>query len=195
MKDIRPIVAANLSYFRKESGLTQAELAAKLNYSDKAISRWERGDTLPDINVLYELCTFYGITLDTLTKEDASLPDKEKTYGKDSTPYKVVVMLLSVAVVWICATILFVYSNLSKSGEYFWMAFVWAVPVTAITLNISGRTVFNEVVKVVFDSVFVWTVLVCIYLWLLSYNIWMIFLLGVPIQMVLILWMKMKKYK
>ena len=195
MKDIRPIVAANLSYFRKESGLTQAELAAKLNYSDKAISRWERGDTLPDINVLYELCSFYGITLDTLTKEEASLPDKEKTYGKDSTPYKVVVMLLSVAVVWICATILFVYSNLSKSGEYFWMAFVWAVPVTALTLKISGRTVFNGVVNVVFDSIFVWTVLGCIYLWFLSYNIWMIFLLGVPIQMVLILLMKMKKYK
>ena len=195
MQESRPIVAANLSYFRKESGLTQAELAAKLNYSDKAISRWERGDTLPDINVLYELCAFYGITLDTLTREDAELPDKEKTYGKDSTPYKVVVILLSVAFVWICATVSFVYSNLSNGGEYFWMAFVWAVPITALTLKLSGRTLFNGVVNVVFDSLFVWTVLACIYLQLLSYNIWMIFLLGVPVQMVLILLMKMKKYK
>lgn len=195
MRDIRSIVAANLSFFRKEKGLTQAELAAKLNYSDKAISRWERGDTLPDINVLYEICTFYGITLDTLTKEDASLPVEEKVYGKDSTPYKVVVMLLSVAVVWICATIFFVYSNLSKGGEYFWMAFVWAVPVTAVTLKISGRSVFNGVVRLVLDSLLVWTLLGCFYLQFLQYNIWMIFLLGAPIQMVLILWMKMKKYK
>ena len=192
MKDIRSIVAANLSYFRKERGLTQAELAAKLNYSDKAISRWERGDTLPDINVLYELCVFYGITLDTLANEDASLPDKEKVYGKDSTPYKVVVMLLSVAIVWICATIFFVYSNLSKGGKYFWMAFVWAVPITVITLKISGRNVLGRVVKLVMDSLFVWTLLGCFYLQLLTYNIWMIFLLGIPTQMVLILWMKMK---
>ncbi len=193
MKDIRPIVAANLSYFRKESGLTQLELAQKLNYSDKAISRWERGDTLPDINVLYELCNFYGITLDTLTMEDPELP--EKVYGKDSTPYKVVAMLLSVAIVWICATITFVYSNLANNGEYYWMVFVWAVPIMCVVLRVAGRSILNSVLKAIIDSIFAWSFLACIYLELLSYNIWMIFLPGVPIQMVIILWMKMKKYK
>ena len=63
MKDIKPTIAKNLSFFRKQSGLTQAELAEKLNYSDKAVSRWEHGDTLPDINVLYQLCDFYGIDM------------------------------------------------------------------------------------------------------------------------------------
>ena len=85
--------------------------------------------------------------------------------------------------------------SLSKGGKYFWMAFVWAVPITVITLKISGRNVLGRVVKLVMDSLFVWTLLGCFYLQLLTYNIWMIFLLGIPTQMVLILWMKMKKYK
>ena len=63
MKDIKSIVSANLSALRKQKGITQAELAEKLNYSDKAISRWEKGDTLPDLNVLGEICEFYGITV------------------------------------------------------------------------------------------------------------------------------------
>ena len=56
MKDLHPIIAENLALLRKSSGLTQAQLAERLGYSDKAVSRWEKGDALPDINVLYELC-------------------------------------------------------------------------------------------------------------------------------------------
>ena len=92
MKDIKPIIAANLSKFRKKKGLTQAELAEKLNYSDKAVSRWERGDTMPDISVLYELCEFYGITLDILASEDASEDDLDKVYDKNSLEYRILVM-------------------------------------------------------------------------------------------------------
>ena len=79
MKDIKPIVAANLATLRKENGLTQAELAEKLNYSDKAVSRWEHGDTLPDINVLMQLCEFYGITLNTLVNENAEFEKQKKS--------------------------------------------------------------------------------------------------------------------
>ena len=66
MKDVKPIIAENLAALRKSRGLTQAELAERLDYSDKAVSRWEHGDTLPDMNVLCDLCEFYGITLDYL---------------------------------------------------------------------------------------------------------------------------------
>ena len=66
MEDIKLIIAQNIVSLRKKHDLTQAELAEKLNYSDKAVSRWEHGDTLPDINVLYQLCDFYGIDMNTL---------------------------------------------------------------------------------------------------------------------------------
>lgn len=195
MKDIKPIIAVNLSNLRKEKGLTQAELAEKLNYSDKAVSRWERGDTLPDISVLYELCRFYNITLDDLVSEEPVVKEDEKIYDKNSMAYKIWATLLSVSIVWLAATLLFIYSNVWGNNEYFWMAFVWAVPFTCIVLKIAGRGVLNNIMKVINDSVFVWTLLASIYLQFLDYNIWMIFLLGVPVQVIIILWLRMKKYR
>ena len=46
---IKQNFARNLLAYRKARGLTQSQLAEKLNYSDKSISKWERGDVLPDI--------------------------------------------------------------------------------------------------------------------------------------------------
>lgn len=195
MKDIKPIIAVNLSNLRKEKGLTQAELAQKLNYSDKAVSRWERGDTLPDISVLYELCRFYNITLDDLVSDEPTPKKEEKVYDKNSMAYKIVTTLLSVSIVWLAATLIFIYSNVWEDNQYFWMAFVWAVPVTCIVLKISARGIFNSIMNVINDSLFVWSTLAAIYLQVLAYNVWMIFLLGVPVQAIIILWIRMKKYR
>ena len=196
MKDIKPIIAANLSELRRKKGLTQAELAVKLNYSDKAVSRWERGDTLPDISVLYELCGFYNITLDDLVNEEAAVVgDAEKTYDKNSLAYRIWATLLSVTIVWLAATLVFIYSNVTGEQDYFWMAFVWAVPVSCLVLKITGRGIFNSVMKIVTDSCLIWSLLAGIYLQVLEYNAWMIFLLGVPVQAIIFLWLKMKKYR
>ena len=195
MKDIKPIIAVNLSNLRKEKGLTQAELAQKLNYSDKAVSRWERGDTLPDISVLYELCRFYNITLDDLVSDEPTPKKEEKVYDKNSMAYKIVTTLLSVSIVWLAATLIFIYSNVREDNQYFWMAFVWAVPVTCIVLKISARGILNSIMNVINDSLFVWSTLAAIYLQVLAYNVWMIFLLGVPVQAIIILWIRMKKYR
>ena len=77
MKEIREIVSENLTELRKEKKLTQLELAEKINYSDKAVSKWENGDTLPDIETLQKLCDFYGVTLDYLTHEGSRKDKKE----------------------------------------------------------------------------------------------------------------------
>ncbi len=54
---------------RKEKGLTQKELAEKLHYSDKVISKWERGESLPDLEALDKLSSFYKISSDSLIKD------------------------------------------------------------------------------------------------------------------------------
>lgn len=195
MKDIKPIIAANLVTLRKEKGLTQAELAEKLSYSDKAISRWERGDTLPDISVLYEICNYYNITLDMLVSDEPIIREEEKVYTKNSLAYKIWATMLSVTFVWLAATITFIYSNVKGEGYNFWMAFVWAVPLTCIVLKIAGRNIFNTVLKIITDSVLIWSILASFYLQLLPYNIWMIFLLGIPVQTIIFLWIRMKKYR
>ena len=126
MKDIKSIVSANLALLRKQKGITQAELAEKLNYSDKAISRWEKGDTLPDLNVLYEICQFHGVTMNDLTSEDCVAPPQDET-KKHQKMYRVWICALAGAAVWLFAAIWFVYNLVSKD-EAFWVAFLWAIP-------------------------------------------------------------------
>ena len=69
--DIKTTVANNLIALRKSKGLTQADVANALNYSDKSVSKWEHADSLPDISILSALADMYGVTLDYLTHEDA----------------------------------------------------------------------------------------------------------------------------
>lgn len=192
MKDLHPIISENLTTLRKSSGLTQAQLAERLGYSDKAVSRWEKGDTLPDINVLYELCDYYGITIDSLLEKGGA--DSKQIKKRSSVGYSIIVMLLSVAIVWLIATVLFVYLN-AKSHINFWQAFVWAVPLSDLVVAISGRRFRSDAFRFVTSTVFVWTLLASLYLQFLQYNIWLIFIIGIPVQAICILWFAYKKYK
>ena len=45
-------ISENIAYYRKQNGDTQADLAEKLNYSDKSVSKWERAEGTPDIFIL-----------------------------------------------------------------------------------------------------------------------------------------------
>ena len=64
--ELKDIVAKNLVELRKIFGFTQLEKAEKLNYSDKAVSRWERAQAIPDAKVLLQLAELFGVTVDYL---------------------------------------------------------------------------------------------------------------------------------
>ena len=55
-----------IARYRKDKGLTQENLAEKLNISKNAISKWERGLNLPDVSIMQELCKILGFTLNEL---------------------------------------------------------------------------------------------------------------------------------
>ena len=75
------------------------------------------------------------------------------------------------------------------------MAFIWAIPLTCVVLKMTGRGFITTVVKIIIDSVFLWSVITCVYLQFIKYNMWMVFLLGIPMQAIIILWVRLKKYK
>lgn len=195
MKDIKPIIAKNLSILRKQSGLTQAELAEKLNYSDKAVSRWEHGDTLPDINVLYQLCDFYGIDMNTLVSDEINPTEISKIDLKSSARFRICIFGLAVAVVWIVATILFLYSGIIGQGEYFWMAFIWALPASCVALILTSYGLKMRLLRFIVNSVCIWTLLTAIFLHFLlkSYILWPVFLVGIPLQLIAIFSFIIKK--
>ena len=188
MDNLRILIGKNLAELRKNKGLTQLELAEKFNYSDRAISKWENGDTLPDIDTLYVLCEYYGVTLDYLTHEDNKQYIKKD--AKVELINRITICGLLSSIVWMVATIWFVWTIISPNSSVgYWQIFVYAVPANALLLLLLNRIYFrNRLVKLIILSIFVWTLLASIYIGLLNWNIWAIFIVGIPMQISLILW-------
>lgn len=198
MKEIKTVVAKNLSMLRKNKGLTQAELAEKFNYSDKAVSRWEHGETLPDINVLYELCSFYGVTMNDLVDENCKIVDEvDVIQEKNAIKFRIWLGISTAVVVWLIAVVAFTYTQIIFGSGY-WIAFVWSVPASCFVMLYICRNVFNWIAKFVLTSVCIWSIIASVYLHMLvsfQANLWTIFIIGVPVNVLAFLWQKMKKYK
>ena len=190
--DIKQIIANNIISLRKSHNLTQNELAVKLNYSDNAVSRWERAEVTPNVETLGQIAELFGVPITTLLEENALKvsqdTDKKQTIGR------LAITLIFVSLVWFLVSIIFVYGQIILHETY-WRLFVWAVPCTCLILlpfnEYWGRYIYRFVIL----SVFQWTLLVSIYLQFLTYNIWLIFIIGIPTQIALCIWSFLKPRK
>ena len=192
MQDLRKVIGNNLAELRKNKGLTQLELAEKFSYSDRAVSKWENGDTLPDIEVLYNLCEFYGVTIDYLTHEDNKRFVKEKDNLNNGQ--KISITALVISVVWFLATLVFVWSIIKEDLRVVWETYLWALPVSFILLEGFNHHYFRKrVLSFVCYSFFIWTTLISVYFTWITYNIWPLFILGVPAQASLLIWLNIRK--
>ena len=179
---IREIVSKNLITLRKRNNLTQGELAKKINFSDKAISRWEKGEVLPDLETLESVAKVYGVTLSYLIEKHED-HIKEET-GKP-TKNEILVHIMAICGLWTVLTILFVY--LKTFDQYiFWQAFVWGIPLTCLYTLYFSRKWDNKTLKLVLRTILNWSILTCIYLQLIQYNLWLIFIVGVPVQLAIV---------
>ena len=181
-------IGNNIAAFRKQCTMTQAELAEKLNYSDKAVSKWERGESVPDVITLVQLAQQFGVTVNELvgTVQPAA-PKKEKT--RRHANRGVIQMLVSL-LVWLVALTVYVLlssMNIPKS----WVGFFYAVPANAIVL-LSLRSAWRDYSwNHLLVSLIVWGALVSFYVTMLvftSFNIWKLFLLGILGQAATSLW-------
>lgn len=191
MDDLRHVLAENISELRKSNNLTQAEFAERLNYSDKAVSKWERGDSLPDVIVLKTIADMYGVGLDDMLRENGvhHVVSPDEVLRDEQLTQKILITALWVTMVWIVAAVVFLYSQYSR-GTMFWMAFVWAVPVSFLVALVFARrwgAADFKRISCILSSGFVWSALISFYFQFMSYNIWMIFFIGVPVQVALIL--------
>ena len=137
MEDMKLVVAGKLIQLRKEAGLTQAELGEKLSYSDKTVSKWERGESIPDAYVLMQLAQLYGTTVDALLRDADPWMDpveKQRQAERESEPKfsGAVVTMVAIMGIWTMAVIMFVIFWLALD-EIVWLVFACAVPVSLIT--------------------------------------------------------------
>lgn len=196
-KNIAKIVGNNLTALRKSAGMKQIEIAKKFNFSDKTISKWESGESLPSLDVLVKLCEFYGITLNDLTSESLDCTGAANIIpvnAKIENTNKIIITLLAVTLVWIIATIAFIYAKLYTNVNL-WIAFIWAVPVSFIVGIVLNSIWGKRKINFILISFFVWTLLTAIYLQMIEYNLWVVFILGIPSQIAIILWSGLKSNK
>lgn len=192
MEEINKIIGTNLMKLRKNMKLTQLELAEKFSYSDKSISKWESGESLPSIEVLYDLAKFYDVTLDDLASKDFSLEKKSNT-NKTKTPRmfptKMVITLLSTCAVWLVATIIFVLMLMVYNTAYP-IVFLWAVPAMCVVLIVFNAMWGRMRYLFVILTVLLWTTIVSaqVQFILVDINIWPIYFVGIPLQIGIILW-------
>lgn len=196
MNDIKFIVAKNITQLRQEKKMTQLELAEQLNYSDKAVSKWEHADSMPDIATLVEIANIFGVTLDYLVEEEHKKPVVEEK--KEPQFNHGIIMAVSVALVWFVALLVFVMVTLViDSVGAQWIAFIYAIPVTAIVCLVLNSVWFNRRWNYAIISVLMWSVILSIHLTcaMLGYSTKLLYLLGIPGQIVIILWRFIKKQK
>ena len=186
MDELEAIVSSNLTALRKRRGWTQAELAEKIHYSDKSVSKWERGEALPDLKVLKTLSELYGVTVDCFLTEGAAEDPAPYMAPASKLRYQIWVTLLAVCIVWLAATAFFSYS-LINAGEGFWTAFIWAIPASAVVIAVFDRRYFRGKLSFPVASIFLWGVITAIFLQWLDYHMWALFIIGAPAQIGLVL--------
>ena len=193
MNDLKQIIANNITTLRKVKNLTQLEFANELNYSDKAISKWERAESIPDVVVLKQIADLFGVTVDYLLKEHSAdenlivIKNKTSSNGLNKIPLS----LLSASPIWIIATIIFTLISIF-TGKYVWYVFYISVPLTILMFIIFNTLWGNRRNNYIIVSFFVWSILACIYLCLIKFNLWQLFILGIPAQLAIILWSSLK---
>ena len=202
VQDMKRTVAHNISELRRAHGMTQLQLAERLNYSDKAVSKWERGDSLPDIVMLKTIADLFGVTVDYLITEnhpeDEAAPS-EATANEGEVQSlrhrrRTLITSMSILLVWLIATVLCVILFLSLEAHTgALLTLVYAVPVSMIVWLVMNSVWHNRHRNFLIISLLMWSLLAAAYLSILAggFNFWYIFIFAAPGQAIIVLWSRM----
>jgi len=191
MDELKLVVASNLIRLRTEKGMTQAELGEMLHYSDKSVSKWERGESVPDVFVLKTIAEIFGVTVDYLiTGHDQW--EKPTPAGEQTQEYsRLFIVLVAIAGIWTISVAEFVIFWLF--GYVHWLTFVAAVPISLITLLVFNSIWFEGRHNMYIVMALVLCVVALVYFALFEYNLWQIFIIAIPAEIVVFLSFKIRK--
>ena len=184
---LRKTVAKNIAAYRKAHHDTQLDLATKLNYSDKSVSKWERGESLPDVYILSQIADLYGVSVSALIGE-IQPPKESKPH------YHMFILLLPLALTMAVATLLFSMFMICKVPYPAWMFFVYALPVCSIICIVFTSLWWGILWQGVSVSALIWTLGLSLYLSFELENVSLIFLVCAALQVLTVLWEIFRKF-
>ncbi|MBQ8145587.1 MAG: helix-turn-helix transcriptional regulator [Clostridia bacterium] len=189
INELKSNVAQNIYYLRTVNQMTQSELGEKLNYSDKAISKWERAEGLPDAYVLHKIAEIFGVSVDFLINEHSEQEKKVET-----KPARNIKKLIAGTVLWgiIAVAICLIVVLYLVTDKICWQIFIYALPITFIVQIVLSCVWWRGKGSFLYASLLNWSILLIIYIALLQFNFWPIFFIGIPVQIILFLCYKIK---
>lgn len=198
MEDLKDIIAKNLVRLRQKAGLTQLKLAEMLNYSDKAVSKWERGESIPDLRVLIQLAEIYNIKVDDIITEQ---PEKVVNPKMNLFKKRLLIVLLSVGLVWFIATGVFAIVYFSPVNEpYAWLTYIVAPFVTAVVLTVFSGIWGSKLTNAVACTLILWSIVVIFHVFFAVFapsvdKWWLFYVVAAPFQVLIIFWFFLRKVR
>lgn len=196
---LKATIAANIASLRRARGMTQMDLAERLNYTDKAVSKWERGESIPDVIVLKRIADLFDVTVDSLLTPAVKVPETKLMTPNEAHNIRTrgFVTGISILLVWLVATVIFtILETIPLDMTDHWLIFAYAVPASLIVWLVLNSIWFNRRRNYLIISLLMWTVIALAYIavWRFAGRyLWMAFLLGIPGQAIIILWSRLKK--
>ena len=203
------VISQKIKEYRSKQKVTQKELAELLGVTCQSISKWERGESVPDIIVLKQIADMFGVTVDYLLCETHDEPvrivddeEQKKTATEvakrqQSLRTRGVVTGMSVLLVWMTATVLFIIFDTAEiDARSHWIVFACAVPASFVVWLVMNSIWFNRRRNYLIISLLMWSTLALIYIPVLLFagkNLWLIFSLGLPGQAIIIMWSRLKQ--
>lgn len=167
--DFKKNFGNKLNTLRKQRGMTQSELGYQLNYSDKAISKWERGESVPDSYTVYKIAELFGVSVDDILSPQKELKLNDVKPVDSLKPSRLFVPIITAVSVFFLASIAFlVMKNVEPWSAYAHFAFLYAVPVAAIVLTVFSSLWWRMIYRCIFVSLIIWTSAFAVYF---SFNI------------------------
>lgn len=198
--DIRDNISKNIIFLRTKAGMTQADFARQMNYSDKAISKWERNESIPDITVLARIAEYFGVSIDALVNtrlgEDVETEPVDVRKEQKKRKNHAMITAMSACLVWVIAILGFAFGLPFTVKFPLWLLFVYALPVTAIVCLVLTCVWFGRKLKFTLISILMWSLVISIYLTFLltlGVNFWPLFITCAPGQAIILLWGRVRR--
>jgi len=158
---LRVNFANRLNDLRRGAGMTQLELAQKLNYSDKSVSKWERAEGVPDLYVVTQIADIFEVSIDDLLSDK---PFRRHFISRN----KLLVTFLALSVPWLVATLCNWILGLFFENLPLWYLYIYAIPVTAIVALVFTCIWWKKIWQFLSVSAIIWSVPTSIFI---SFNI------------------------
>ncbi|MBO4879052.1 MAG: helix-turn-helix domain-containing protein [Clostridia bacterium] len=181
---VKRIVASNIAHYRKECNLTQDELADMIFYSGKSVSKWERGDGMPDVCVLVALADIFGVTVNDMLAEK-----HKKAHHAQPQLKRNIITLMSLALVWLIATLVYFFIRIAAPQmERAWLAFIIAIPVMFIVAIVLTSLWHPRILRFLSISGLVWGIALALHLSFRIENMFLIYVIAAVLQLLIVLW-------